>query len=181
MDEFFNIIFGEYSAPELFGFLWFFLIAYIIYGLTEVSGRDKSSPNTPNKFSLKFWFKDNWRRYLVTILCSYMFFKFYMELSGHPFGNFDAVTLGLLGDGAAATIKKRVKAISGDREELTLHVKREQVATELKSDQKDEAEAIAEDNKFIADELKDKQDAKAEKIVNEYITIAEDKKTNELG
>jgi len=126
MSEFFTILFGDHSIAQLMAFVVFFIIGYIIYGLIETTGRDKLSRNTPKKWSWEFWFKDNWRRYLLTILCSYIFFRFYTELSGHPFGNFDAVTLGLLGDGLGATIKKRIKAIHGDREELTMKIKREQ-------------------------------------------------------
>lgn len=126
MNEFFEIIFGNFTMVQLLAYAWFFIIGYIIYGLIETTGRDKLSRKTPRKWSWKFWFKDNWRRYLLTILCSYVFFRFYTELSGHPFGYFDAITLGLLGDGAATTIKKRVKGINGDREELTAKIKREQ-------------------------------------------------------
>lgn len=126
MDEFIKIIFGDFTWIQLFAYAWFFIIGYLIYGLTEATGRDISSPNTPKKWSWKFWFKDNWRRYLITILSSYIFFRFYTELSGHPFGYFDAVTLGLIGDGVGATIKKRVKAVGGDREELTTQIKKEQ-------------------------------------------------------
>jgi hypothetical protein len=126
MKEFFEIIFGTYTWVQLLAYAWFFIIGYIIYGLIETTGRDKLSSKTPKKWSWKFWFQDNWRRYLLTILCSYVFFRFYTELNGHPFGNFDAITLGLLGDGAATVIKKRVKAINADREELTTKIKKEQ-------------------------------------------------------
>ena len=125
MDEFLKIIFGDFTWIQLFTYGWFFVIGYLIYGLTEVTGRDITSPNTPKKWSWKFWFKDNWRRYLTTILCSYVFFRFYNEISGHEFGYIDAVTLGLIGDGVAVTIKERVKAIGGNREKLTLQIKKE--------------------------------------------------------
>jgi hypothetical protein len=126
MDEFFKIIFGDFpSWVTLFGYAWFFIIGYVIYGLTETSGRDINSPNTPKKWSWKFWFLDNWRRYLITLLCSYILFRFYTEFSGHPFGNFDAVTLGLVGDGVGAMMKERVKTIAGNQEELTLKIKKE--------------------------------------------------------
>jgi len=118
MDEFFKIIFGDYTGVQLLGYLFFFIIGYLIYGLTEVTGRDVTSVVTPRKWSWKFWYNDNWRRYLTTILCTFILFRFYSELSGHPFGNFDAVSLGLIGDGIAATVKKRVKSIGADREKL---------------------------------------------------------------
>jgi hypothetical protein len=118
MSEFFTILFGEYSTAQLLAFVVFFIVGYVIYGLTETSGRDVESQNTPRKWSWKFWFQDNWKRYLTTILCTFILFRFYSELSGHPFGNFDAVTFGMIGDGVAATIKNRVKGISADREKI---------------------------------------------------------------
>jgi hypothetical protein len=118
MGDLFNIVFGEVTLVQLIGYVWFFIVGYIIYGLTETSGRDASSKSTPVKWSWKFWFKDNWKRYLTTIMCTYVLFVFYDKVSGHPFENFDAIQLGLVGDGIAATIKKRTKIIGGDREKL---------------------------------------------------------------
>ena len=118
MGEFFTILFGDYSIAQLMAFVVFFVLGYVVYGLIETSGRDKLSVNTPKKWNWRFWFNDNWRRYLTTILCSFILFRFYSEVSGHDFGNFDAVTFGLLGDGIAATVKKRIKGLAADREKL---------------------------------------------------------------
>lgn len=118
MNEIIKIVFGDFTLMELFGYLWFFIIGYIIYGLTETSARDVNSTNTPVKWSWKFWFLDNWKRYLTTILCTYILFRFYTELSGHPFSFFDATALGLIGDGIAATVKNRVKNMGADREKI---------------------------------------------------------------
>lgn len=117
-DELFKIIFGEFTLIELLGYVWFFIIGYIVYGLMETTGRDVDSKHTPKKWSWKFWMYDNWKRYVTTILCTYILFRFYNEISGHPFGYFDAVCLGLIGDGVAVTIKKRVKSLGVDREKL---------------------------------------------------------------
>jgi len=127
MGEFFNILFGDYSIAQLMAFVVFFIIGYVIYGLTETTGRDRLGTKTPKKWNWKFWFQDNWRRYLTTILCTFVLFRFYSELSGHPFGNFDAVTFGLLGDGVAATIKKRVKGAGADREKLMANMKDDEI------------------------------------------------------
>lgn len=124
MDEFLKIIFGDFTLVQLLGYTWFFIIGYFIYGLTEVTGRNTASPNTPKEWSWKFWFLDNWKRYLTTILCSYVFFRFYNEISGHPFGNIDAVTLGMIGDGLSVTIKGRVKSFAADREKLMIQMKK---------------------------------------------------------
>jgi hypothetical protein len=126
MHEFFKHIFGDYSFFQLLSFGWFFIIGYVTYGLTEATGRDVKSKNTPVEWSWKFWLKDNRRRYLTTILCTYVLFMFYDKFSGHPFGDFDALTLGLLGDGIAATLKKRVGLIAGNREKLMEEYKDEE-------------------------------------------------------
>lgn len=126
MNEFLKIIFGEFTVIQLLGYMWFFIIGYIVYGLTEATGRKVENPATPIKWSWKFWFLDNWRRYLTTIMCTYILFRFYTEISGHAFGYFDAVSLGLIGDGIAATLKERVKGIAGDRASLTAQITQEQ-------------------------------------------------------
>lgn len=118
MGEFFTIIFGDYTAVQMLGFLWFFVIGYLVYGYIETSGRDVQGSRTPTKWSWKFWLRDNLKRYATTLLVSYVFFRFYSQMSGHPFGNIDAITLGLLGDGAAAVMKKRIKFFKNDRVKL---------------------------------------------------------------
>lgn len=118
MDEFFKIIFGDYTFIQLFGFFWFFIIGYIIYALTEISGRDVQCPATPVKWSWKFWFHDNWRRYLTTILCTYILFRFYVEFVGTPLNNFESLLMGLVGDGIGATAKKRISSVSADRKKI---------------------------------------------------------------
>lgn len=118
MNEFILHVFGDYTIIEIFSFSWFFIVGYVIYGLTEATGRDVKSENTPQIWSWRFWFKDNWKRYLVTILSTYIMFRFYDELSGHIFSDFEALMLGLIGDGIGKTMKDRVKMVSADRKAL---------------------------------------------------------------
>lgn len=118
MKEIINIIFGDYSLTQLFGYIWFFIIGYLIYGLNETTGRDIKSKKTPEKWSWKFWFHDNWKRYLTTILCTYILFRFYSEMCGHELSYYDMLGIGIIGDGLAATLKKRVSLIGVDRQKL---------------------------------------------------------------
>jgi len=118
MEELFLRIFGDYTVIDLLSYAWFMFIGYVIYALIETTGRDANSVKTPKKWSWKFWANDNWRRYLVTILCTYALFRFYTEFNGTSFTDFDAFTIGILGDGIAATAKKRVKSLSANREKL---------------------------------------------------------------
>ena len=118
MSEIFEVIFGIYTWIQLFGFAWFFIIGYIFYGITEASNRDRLSSNTPVKWKWKFWFHDNWRRYLMTFLSTYIFFRFYVEFVGHEFSFFEALMMGLIGDGMGATAKKKIKRVQANREKL---------------------------------------------------------------
>jgi hypothetical protein len=115
MNEFFEIIFGTHTSVQIFGFAWFLMIGYVIYGLNETNNRDKLSVKTPIKWSWMFWFKDNWRRYLVTFLSTYVIFRFYVEFVGHELTNFEALMLGLIGDGIGATVKKKFKNVQANR------------------------------------------------------------------
>lgn len=105
-------IFGDYTLVDLISYSWFILVGYGLYALIETTGRDVKSKNTPKKWSWNFWLRDNWRRYIVTILCTYALFRFYTEFNGTVFTDFDAFTIGVLGDGIAAVAKKRIKGLS---------------------------------------------------------------------
>jgi hypothetical protein len=186
MSELLKTMFGEYTGIQLLGYLWFFIIGYAIYFLTEASGRDVQSIHTPIKWSWKFWFYDNWRRYITTILCTYILFRFYIEICGHPFGNFDAVSLGLIGDGIAATVKRRVKAVSGDRDELMddynaneLRSKQGDKADNLKSKQGDKADNLKSKQGDKADDLKSKQGDSADELKSVQKETADDLKSEQ--
>ena len=118
LEELMKIVWGDFTFVQLIGYIWFFIIGYVIYGLNETTGRDVNSGHTPKKWNWKFWFHDNWRRYLTTLLCTYILFRFYNEISGHEFGYFDAVTMGMIGDGVSVAIVSRVKGLGSDREKL---------------------------------------------------------------
>ena len=122
MDEIFRVIFGDYTWIQIFGFTWFLMIGYFIYGLNETDMRDNLSPHTPKKWNWKFWANDNWRRYLVTILSTYTFFRFYVEFVGHEFTYFEAVMMGLIGDGFGATAKKRLRRVQGNRKKIMTEI-----------------------------------------------------------
>jgi hypothetical protein len=118
MEELLLRIFGGYTMVDVLSFTWFILIGYAIYALVETTGRDISSKKTPRKWSWMFWLKDNWKRYITTILCTYALFRFYTEFIGRPFGDFEALMIGLVGDGIAATAKKRIKAFTAERRKM---------------------------------------------------------------
>lgn len=144
MDEILKVIFGDYTFIQLFGFFWFLMIGYVINGLTETTGREVQSKTTPIKWNWKFWFHDNWRRYLTTILCTYILFRFYVEFVGSPLNDFEMLLMGLVGDGIGATAKKRINLVSADRKKLMETLK---VEEEVNFDVKTTTDIKIDDNK----------------------------------
>jgi len=116
-------VFGGYSLQAMFGYVWFFLIGYAIYGLNETRDRDTNSKNTPKKWSWRFWIGDNWKRYLVTILSTYIMFRFYVEVVGHTFSDFEALMMGMINDGIGDNAKRKVNGVAADRKKLMIKEK----------------------------------------------------------
>lgn len=113
-----EILLNGYSLSQFLGYVFFFVIGYLLFSLDETSKRDRGSVTTPKRFSWKFWIRDNWRRYLTTILFTYVFFRFYENFTGHGLSNFEAIMVGLIGDGVAKTVKDRSKVLQANRTEL---------------------------------------------------------------
>lgn len=120
MEEIILRIFGGYTIVDVVVFGWFILIGYLYKALDETSLRDKNSKNTPKKWSWKFWFNDNWRRYIITIISTYVFFRFYVELVGHELTEMESFMIGFIGDNIGASAKGRFNAIKANRNKLLI-------------------------------------------------------------
>lgn len=118
MEELLTRLFGEYTIIDLIVFLWFMVLGYIYRALDETTLRNKESRNTPKKWSWVFWFKDNWRRYIVTIIATYIIFRFYLEIIGHELTEFEAFMIGLTGDNIGNSAKQRITSVKGNRDKM---------------------------------------------------------------
>lgn len=118
MEEIILRIFGGYTMVDVVVFGWFIVIGFVINAWDETSLRDKKSKKTPRKWSWKFWFNDNWRRYIVSILSTYIFFRFYVEFVGHEITEIEAFMIGLIGDNIGSTAKERINMVKADRVRL---------------------------------------------------------------
>lgn len=118
MNEFMTSVFGGYSWGQLLVFAWFFFIGYALFALYEIDERDKKAKVTPFKFSFEFFMQDNWRRYVATILTTYVFFRFYTEFMQHPLTEFECLMIGLIGDGIGAKMKRKIKGLQANRVKL---------------------------------------------------------------
>lgn len=111
-------IFGGYTYVDIIVFGFYIFIGYLIRAFDETSMRDKTSDRTPKKWSSKFWIKDNYKRYIVTILSTFIFFRFYVEFIGHDLTELEAVMIGLIGDDIGLTAKERIKGFKTDKEKV---------------------------------------------------------------
>ena len=118
MEEILTRIFGGYGFADLVVFGFYIVVGFLIRAFDETSQRDKNSNKTPKKWNWKFWIGDNYKRYIVTILSTFIFFRFYVEFVGHELTELEALMIGLIGDDIGLTAKERLKTIKGDRKKL---------------------------------------------------------------
>lgn len=118
MEKLSEMLFGNYDLWDLLGFSIFFALGVFLYSYLEVENRDKKSLNTPEEWSWKFWIKDNWRRYLGSIVVIYIIFRFFIELTGQELNEFTALMMGFTGDGLVGMKKKSIGILKKNREKF---------------------------------------------------------------
>lgn len=112
------MLFGGYSVWELIGYGVFFILGMFLYSYLEVENRNKLSNNTPKKFSWKFFYKDNIKRYVASVLLVYVLFRFFIEMTGQELNEFTALLMGFTGDGVIGMKKKSIKGLNTNRDNL---------------------------------------------------------------
>lgn len=63
-----DIILGGMEFNYFMAMLLFALVGTVVNVVLDVQKRDKPSKYSPEKFSISYWFKDNWRRLVATII-----------------------------------------------------------------------------------------------------------------
>lgn len=66
--DFWHILVGNTPIGAFLGYLVLAMIAALASILIDISKRDISSTNTPQKFSLQFWFAHNLLRFVANLL-----------------------------------------------------------------------------------------------------------------
>jgi hypothetical protein len=118
MDKLWLMLFGGYDIWELIGYSIFFVLGMFLYSYLEVENRDKLSKNTPTKFSWKFWYKDNVKRYMASVLMVYVLFRFFIEMTGQELSEFTAMLMGFTGDGVVGMKKRSIKGLNSNRDKI---------------------------------------------------------------
>jgi len=119
MEELKQMLLADYSIAQFLGYLFFMLLGVAYYSFLEIRNRNVDSKETPQKFSWKFWYRDNLKRYIGTLITIYVLFRFFPELTGNSLDEFTAFLLGFSGDGVVGLNKKSTKLLKQKRTKIT--------------------------------------------------------------
>ncbi len=119
MNEIKDIILGANSMSYYIGYaIWSLVGAFLYHTFLDVKGRNVNSSATPIKFNFLFLLKDNWKRYLTTILIIFVQIKFYKELNGVDLTAYTALLLGFTSDGISDFAKRSIPALQTARDKV---------------------------------------------------------------
>jgi hypothetical protein len=118
MDDLINSITGGISTGMFFSYLFFVLIGAAINIYMDIDTRDVESKNTPKKFSWKFNFLDNRKRYFATLLLIYVGIRFFEQMNGSPLTEYTALLMGFSFDRISQFGKKTSNILKEDRKKL---------------------------------------------------------------
>lgn len=118
MQDFIQIMLGDYSTGYFIGMFTFAILGAFLHSVKEISDRNIDSINTPTQFSLLFFIKDNFKKYVANIIALYLGVRLFVDMFGQDLTPYTAFLLGFSGDSIMSTIKRKSKTLQIDREKL---------------------------------------------------------------
>lgn len=118
MQDFIQIILGDYSVGYFMGMFTFAILGAFLHSVKELSDRNINSDSTPIQFSLLFFIKDNFKKYVANIIALYLGVRLFVDMFGQDLTPYTAFLLGFSGDSIMSTIKRKSKTLQIDREKL---------------------------------------------------------------
>jgi hypothetical protein len=106
IQEFIQNLLGSLSPAKYAAGFVFALISAIISLRLHAKNRDKSSFNTPVKFSWRFMIQDNAQRLFTGFLITFSAFRFAPQILNQEYSMFLAFVVGLINDQVAWLISK---------------------------------------------------------------------------
>lgn len=118
MQDFIQIMLGDYSTGYFIGMFTFTILGAFLHSVKELSDRNINSIHTPIKFSLLFFIKDNFKKYVANIIALYLGVRLFVDMFGQDLTPYTAFLLGFSGDSIMSTVKRKSKTLQIDREKL---------------------------------------------------------------
>ena len=111
----------EFHKALLNGISLTLFLVYMIYGtfgiianmVSDIIRRVPKSVGSPEKFSFKYWWGDNWQRVLASFVFLPLMIVACNEIFGFEITNFKAFCIGLGADHGAELLKRREIIIKG--------------------------------------------------------------------
>lgn len=113
MKEFQSILLGNASVAEFTAAMFFALLTAGALALVRVRKRDVSSPRTPEAFSWKFFWQDNLKQIIGTLILIFLTIRIAQYWVKPEWAVYGAVIIGLISDQLAMlALKLKDKATS---------------------------------------------------------------------
>lgn len=104
--------FALVSVNFIFGCVGMFIMM-----LFDIMGRDKESKYSPNRFSLRYFYKDNAPRFLLNFFIMLVCIRFTADFIKEPPTPKTSLLIGFLSDVIVLIVKKRKQKFKSDQEE----------------------------------------------------------------
>lgn len=111
MNEFKSALLGNASGWVFVALVYFALFGACLSLLLQTTSRDVASAATPAHFSWNFFFADNWKRILTSLMLIYAALRFAPELFGVDISNFWSLIIGFANDKIAQVIKDKTSLL----------------------------------------------------------------------
>jgi hypothetical protein len=111
MRQFITALLGSIPLPVFVGLLFFALFGAVLSLLLQTTSRDVKSEASPVHFSWSFFFLDNWKRIVTTLMLIYVALRFAPDLMGIEISNFWALIIGFGNDKIAQFLKDKTNLL----------------------------------------------------------------------
>lgn len=107
MKEFISLLFNGLSMIQLIVFMIYGFGGLLLNVIFDICKRDPMSPNSPIKMNIRYWWKDNWRRLIVSIVLLPLAIILFNQIMGSEINQMNAFFAGFSADAIAEIIKRR--------------------------------------------------------------------------
>jgi len=107
MKEFFYLLFNGITPIQFCVFMFYATGGLLLNLLFDICGRRPESLTSPKKFSIKYWFNDNWKRILISFILLPIIIILFSEIMGNEINIGNAFFAGFSSDAIANLLKRR--------------------------------------------------------------------------
>jgi hypothetical protein len=107
MKEFITQLLGGITIIQFMVFLALGVAGLTLNIIWDISRRKPCSPSSPQKFFISYWFKDNWKRLIISFVFLPLVVLLFNEITGGELNRLNAFYAGFSADALAELIKRR--------------------------------------------------------------------------